>query len=121
MKLIKRTSGIVFLISFVLLSNLVLTGCSTTKKQSMNKAITITGIAQNAKLGAVVCTADNEVYYIEGKSSWPEELLNASITVSGTLYSVEHKAEDLVNEKGEYSQGMVGTQKIIKNADIRKN
>jgi hypothetical protein len=47
-------------------------------------------------------------------------VVNTNVTVSGELYTLEHKAEDLVNEKGEYSQGMVGTQKIIKMAIVQK-
>jgi hypothetical protein len=94
--------------------------CSSQKDQAMDKKINVTGTAQNAKAGAVVVTTDNSVYYIEGMDSWSEEVLNTQVKVSGELHEVNHDEKDLVNEKGEYSQGMTGTQKIIRKAIVMK-
>ena len=86
----------------------------------MNKKITITGTAQNAKGGAIVITKDSSIYYIDGLPYWEDDVVNTSIKVSGELHTVEHKAEDLIDEEGAYTQGMVGTQKFIKQAIIQK-
>jgi hypothetical protein len=105
----------------ILLVCCCLMGCkesqpSTTKPLTENpkamegKSITVEGKALNAKAGAMVGS-----YYVEGLTSWPEEAYDKTVEVTGTLKTIDHKAEDLVNEKGEYSQGMVGTQYILTN------
>ena len=109
-------TGILLLMVTVFLT----VSCSSQKDQARDKKINITGTTQNAKAGAVVVTTDNSVYYIEGMDSWSEEVLNTQVKVSGELHEVNHDEKDLVNEKGEYSQGMTGTQKIIRKAIVMK-
>jgi len=81
-----------------------------------NQPIEVTGIAQNAKLGAVVETGD-AVYYIDKLRYW-NELTGKRIRVKGILHLVEVKAAR-TNENGiPVEQGFSEdtTQKIIKNA-----
>lgn len=81
----------------------------TSNPDEMNgKTITIQGKALNAKAGAMAGD-----YYVDGLQSWPEDVYDKLVEVTGTLKLVEHKAEDLQSPNGEWSQGMVGTQSII--------
>lgn len=72
------------------------------------KIITIRGLAQNSKAGAMVGQ-----YFIGGMQAWPDEVVGKKVEVKGSLHLVQHKAEDLVNSKGEVSQGMVGEQYVL--------
>lgn len=82
---------------------------------SINRSekFSVTGTSYNTKSGAALITDTQEVYYLDGMTSWPDADLEKRFTVSGRLKVIEHKEEDLTNEKGEYVQGMVGKQKII--------
>jgi hypothetical protein len=43
--------------------------------ENHSDSISIIGIANNAKLGAIVLTDNKEIYYIEGIDSWSAEIL----------------------------------------------
>jgi hypothetical protein len=68
------------------------------------KPITVIGIAQNAKLGAVVLSAGPTTYYLKDKSSWEPELLNKKVRVTGTLQKFELPVA--VKKNGEWSAGV---------------
>ncbi len=68
------------------------------------KPITVTGIAQNAKLGAIVLSEDKTTYYLKDKSSWDPELLNKKVRVTGTLQKFELPVA--VKKNGEWSAGV---------------
>ncbi|MFT7611772.1 MAG: hypothetical protein ACI9J3_000718 [Parvicellaceae bacterium] len=78
--------------------------------------ITIVGIAENAKMGAIILGEDKNTYYIDRLDSWDDAYYKKKVKVSGKLKETKHKKEDLKNEKGEYAQGMIGSQLIILNA-----
>ena len=105
------------------------TGHETTKKQNVNKTeesvnsengktITVMGMAMHAKAGAVVET-ENGAYYIEGRHDWGG-LYEKKIKVTGKLRVDHYKKEDLVDEKGNYSQGMVGDIHYIVDAKVEE-
>ena len=75
--------------------------------------IKVTGIAKNGKAGAILLTSEDEVYYIEGVHSWEEAIYNKKIEVTGKIQQETFEEEALKNEKGEYSQGMMGEKKTI--------
>ncbi|HLP11942.1 MAG TPA: hypothetical protein VK177_08435 [Flavobacteriales bacterium] len=80
-----------------------------------NNQMTVTGIADHAKMGAIVVAEDGNVYYIEGKQNWDKEgYYKKKIRVTGTMLTRTTRAEELVNDKGEYSQGGEGESKFIK-------
>lgn len=94
---------------------LLLVSCKSYENQ--NGSITVTGIAQDAKAGAILVTDDGAHYYIDGTDHWDKQLLGKRLTVTGELVEVTHEPQ-----KGpEYRQGIVGTQKIIKKARIIRN
>lgn len=70
--------------------------------------IKVIDIAQNSKAGAMVGQ-----YFVSGMQAWPDEVVGKKVEVKGNVRLVQHKAEDLVNSKGEYSQGLVGNQYIL--------
>jgi hypothetical protein len=72
------------------------------------KRITIQGKALNSKAGAVAGD-----YFVDGLQSWPEDVYDKMVEVTGELKVVEHKEEDLRSPNGEWSQGMVGKQYIL--------
>jgi hypothetical protein len=77
--------------------------------------ISIKGIAENSKAGAIVVTNDNQVFYIEGINNWNIEILRKQVQVDGYLLVEHHNESELVNEKGEYNQGYSGEiRKITK-------
>ena len=95
--------------------------CNGKKAQSNpddmeGKAITVVGIAQNGKDGALVLTDDRETYYLDGLDSWDEDVHGKQVKVTGTLKIETLSEDDLVNEKGEYSAGMTGEKKMIHDA-----
>ncbi|MBS1506512.1 MAG: hypothetical protein JSS79_07700 [Bacteroidetes bacterium] len=51
----------------------------------------ISGVAKNAKGGAVVVTSQNQVYYIDKKDSWGAEYLDKNVSVEGIVIIKEVK------------------------------
>ncbi|MEZ4773345.1 MAG: hypothetical protein R3D00_09190 [Bacteroidia bacterium] len=76
-------------------------------------SFSVTGTAQNSKAGAVVISANQEVYYLEGIDHWDEEQIGREIQVSGELVTENFGQEYLRNEKGEWSQGIAGEKHTI--------
>lgn len=75
----------------------------------------IEGIAQNGKAGAILLMDSIGPVYLEGLLSFPDADLGKNIEAWGQLQEIQHKAENLQNEKGEWSQGMSGSQLLLKN------
>lgn len=79
-------NNIIYWIIFFLL--ILFTGCSTLK------TVELSGIAKNAKAGAVIISNDeNNVYYIDNLDYWNDEVLNKSIIVTGKLDTVIYSDE----------------------------
>jgi len=96
----------------------VLTSCTNQDKQTQletmkENQLTITGIAKNAIMGAVLVTEDNSVYYIDGLESWDDTTLNKKVSATGSLKTETFKEEDLQNEKGEWKEGMSGEKQTL--------
>ena len=75
---------------------------------SKSRNITVTGTAYNAKGGAILRTDEGSVYYIEGLDSWEMDIPGKKVSVIGILKTENFKEKDLKNEKGEWTQGMIG-------------
>ncbi len=85
-----------------------------TENENMEEnKVTIIGVAKNAKMGAIILTKDQDVYYIDGLHSWDEVVYQKEVKVTGILKLETFKAEDLKNKKGEYKQGIAGDKKTI--------
>lgn len=104
---------------YLIFSVLILVSCHyknvprqpNTMKDDNN--VTIVGIAQHGKAGAIVLTADKEVYYMDGLDTWSKDVFGKEIKVTGVLKVEKSKEADLINEKGEWSAGIHGSVKKI--------
>lgn len=92
-------------------------------QSKLNQLVTIHGIAENAKLGAVIAIDDDNAIYIEGLSEWETQVLNQKIVVTGMLRRKKLAPDPLLNPKGEVSQGLWGDSLVLENANwkVEKN
>jgi hypothetical protein len=93
-------------------------GCGTKSSETinnMNSAITVSGLAQNGKGGALLITSNNMIYYIEGMDFWNADVISKPIQATGILLTETLTEEELKNELGEYSQGIAGDKRILTN------
>lgn len=81
----------------------------------VGQAVTITGQAGNARMGAIVFTEDRTPVYLLGKEEWETEN-GQTVAVSGTLRSVSLAPNATVDEDGAVSHGMDGDSWILEDA-----
>ncbi|MFX1274274.1 MAG: hypothetical protein ACFFBP_07605 [Promethearchaeota archaeon] len=81
--------------------------------------MTLVGIAKDAKGGAVLVVNDMPIY-IKGMSLWSPDLFNKSIKVKGILRKEKMIPDPFTDENGGISQGSIGKQYILENADLLK-
>ncbi len=84
-------------------------------EKEMRQRITITGIALNAKLGAIVRSEDDE-YYIDGLDEWPEKLHRKKVRVTGYFRSEYHNPKNLITKDGFHKTGMSGEKRSLQDA-----
>ncbi|TFF97667.1 MAG: hypothetical protein EU540_08630 [Promethearchaeota archaeon] len=84
----------------------------------IGQQVKIRGIAKDAKGGAVLITTDGNVIYIKEFESWPSELLDKQVSVSGILNKEKFIPDPVVDENGAISCGAFGEQLVLKKADI---
>lgn len=82
----------------------------TAAQAAIGKKVKISGIAQNAKLGAIV--EGGIVVYCRGQDEWPADVAGTQVTVIGTLELTDAYAAT-VNEAGEISAGTAGHDWIL--------
>lgn len=78
----------------------------------MNTRVRVSGIAQNAKGGAVLVVNDAPCY-LEKLDSWPTEVIGKLVGVSGKLVDKQYLPQAGKNAKGEWMQGAEGSQNVI--------
>jgi hypothetical protein len=101
---------------FLLPILIIICECGSKPSEPMNSIITVTGLAQNGKGGALLVADDTTVYYLEGMDAWETSLIGKRIEVTGTLKVETLNEGELKNEQGEYTQGMAGEKRILVNA-----
>jgi hypothetical protein len=92
----------------------------TTLPQALNstgKMVAFKGIAQNAKLGALVLTKDLGIYCLD-KGEWPENLVGHEIKVEGLLELTDEFAAKAAPD-GSISQGTLGKDLVIRRCDVK--
>ena len=101
--------------SIAILIVILFSACnSNTKQDTMeDKEITVTGIAQNGKAGALVLINSGETYYIGGLASWDDSIIGKNVKVTGIIQTETFKEEDLKDETGAWKQGMIGDKLTI--------
>jgi hypothetical protein len=70
------------------------------------------GKAEDAKLGAVVMISGVPLY-VDGLSSWPDELRGQQIQLEGTLKRRELAPDPVLGPNGERSAGMEGEAWVV--------
>lgn len=80
----------------------------------LDKKATITGVARNARMGAVVVTDDRTPIYLDGVDSWDDTDLDGQrVEVSGTLRRRSIAPQATVDADGAVSHGMDGADNYV--------
>lgn len=91
---------------------------STPKKEDralktlIDHRVRLSGLARDAKGGAVLMLAEQPIY-LAGLDAWPTELQGKPVAVGGTLVSKQFLPVAERNAKGEVSQGTTGPGKQL--------
>ena len=80
--------------------------------------VRVSGIAENAKGGAVLMI-DQAPYYLEGLDCWPAEVRGKRLAVGGKLVAKEYLPQSSRDAKGNISQGAAGSQNVIESPTWR--
>lgn len=71
----------------------------------VGKTVRLSGVAENAKGGAVLLV-DGTPLYVAGRDAWGDELRGKRVSLGGRLVNERYLPEATVNAKGEISQGV---------------
>lgn len=104
-----------FLYSIICLLCCINCDFQSNKKTTQDMKFTIQGKAENVKMGAIIITSKNEVYYIDGLTEWNGVLLDKTLEVSGML-EIKKEITGDSNGTGLSRQKISGDQYIISNA-----
>lgn len=75
--------------------------------------VTISGVARNARMGAVVLPSDRTPIYIDGLEEWDDDVSGQSIQVTGVLRRRKLAPDPVVGADGGVSHGMEGASFVI--------
>lgn len=90
-------------------------GCKNTSenRKEVYDKITVIGLAENAKAGAIVITKDSLIYYVDRLTEWPTEFYSRQVKVVG-YFTIK---EGVRPKEGEDTpQQIEGKKKIVKDA-----
>jgi hypothetical protein len=87
-------------------------------KSQVDNHVSLSGIALDAKAGAVVKLSAGTVY-IRNLSSWPDNLVGRKVIVKGMLRRKKIMPDPLTNENGLTVQGAFGQHYILDNPNWR--
>jgi len=87
----------------------------------IGQKVSLSGIAKDAKGGAVIITPEGYVIYVKGLEFWPSDYLDKSISVSGLLKKEKFIPDPIIEENGAVSTGAYGDQLILENAEYFVN
>jgi len=76
--------------------------------------VVVSGIARNAKAGAVVRLDTSAVLYLMGLDEWPDHVLGKRVKVSGVIGRAKLAPDPVVGKDGSHSAGMVGRSTVIR-------
>jgi len=82
--------------------------------------VKLTGVAKNAKGGAVLLVNGSPVY-VENLAEWPAGIIDTQVEASGELVDFAYLPESSTSENGEISQGTQAgsTQRVLRRAQWR--
>jgi uncharacterized membrane protein YjjP (DUF1212 family) len=101
---------------FIVIVLFLLSSCISTKNQIIKRhgKIKVTGVAIDAKAGALIKTKAGSIFYIDGLNSWGNDKNGKEIIVEGKFITVENKPR----KDSLPMQQVGGVQRIIKKAKI---
>lgn len=76
----------------------------------------LSGRAENAKGGAVVILRNQEVIYVRNLPSWDDEIVGKHVSIKGIVRSEKYIPDPEVSEDGAISQGAIGSQYVLDDA-----
>ncbi|HNR75055.1 MAG TPA: hypothetical protein PKH83_12635 [Cyclobacteriaceae bacterium] len=85
----------------------------TTSTTMFGQVTTISGIAKDAKYGAVVVTDTNEVYYLDKLESWDKNRVGKTVVVTGKVVTRKPRKSDAI------SADITTPIKLIKKPEIK--
>ena len=88
------------------------------REKLLGQQVTLEGTAKDAKGGAVLITAENNVIYLKGIHSWSDDLIDKLVSVSGVLKEEKYIPDPVVAKDGAISQGAEGNQLVLENVKI---
>ena len=92
----------------------------TNLEKLIGQKVALHGITRDAKGGAVLITSDEYVIYIKGLDSWPSELVDRALFVSGVLKREELIPDPVIDKNGAISTGAIGEQLVLEEAEYSK-
>ena len=84
----------------------------------VGQKITLKGIAKDAKGGAVILTPEKVPIYIKDLDSWPPELFDKQLEVTGVLKEEKFIPDPVIDEDGSISTGAYGDQLVLEHAEF---
>ena len=87
-------------------------------KKLAGQHLRLSGVARNAKGGAVLLVGKAPLY-LGGMQRWPPEAEGKLVAVGATVVDKQYLPEAARNEKGEWSQSATGTQLVLESATWR--
>lgn len=81
----------------------------------LNEHINISGIAQNARFGAIIMIEDFTPVFLEGIQEWDSEIVDKSVIVTGVLRLKLLAPKAIVSPNGEVSHGVGSDSYILEN------
>lgn len=96
----------------IILLVFLITSCIATKDTIVKRhgKIQLTGIAIDAKAGAIIRSSEGAIFYIDAMSTWGRENIDRKVIVRGKFISIEHKAQ----EDSIPRQQLHGIQRVIR-------
>ena len=88
-----------------------------TLEESFNQTVTLEGVAQNARLGAIVLLEDYTPVYLDGIEEWDEQIVEKSVAVTGVLRRQSLAPKATVTVQGEASHGIDGESYVLENPE----
>ncbi len=86
-------------------------------KELLDKEVILTGMAKNAKGGAILLINEMPIY-LKGLSSWSMVHFGKIIKVKGTLRDEKLIPDPHVDENDAISQGAIGNQIVLEDFEI---
>jgi hypothetical protein len=88
--------------------------------QLLGEAVTLSGCARDAMMGAVVLTEDRTPIYLAGMREWNEDIEGEDVEVKGVLQRRSLAPDPVVDEQGNHSHGVEGTNYVLDGASWKR-